>query len=104
MGTLRIWAVLVASTSVFTILLIPTHPSALAIAPQETTDNADAEQDATRTTDTPRTRKIPWHFLHHRTIYIYCVAIVLQSAGYGIPQTYLNTYASEVAQLSQTSA
>ncbi|KAG9673483.1 putative monocarboxylate transporter, partial [Aureobasidium melanogenum] len=102
--TLRIWAVLVASTSVFTILLIPTHPSALAIAPQETTDNADAEQDATRTTDTPRTRKIPWHFLHHRTIYIYCVAIVLQSAGYGIPQTYLNTYASEVAKLSQTSA
>ncbi|KAG9662226.1 putative monocarboxylate transporter, partial [Aureobasidium melanogenum] len=101
--TLRIWAVLVACTSVFTILLIPTHPSALSLATQGTTDNMDAEQD-TRTTDTPRTRKIPWHFLHHRTIYIYCVAIVLQSAGYGIPQTYLNTYASEVAKLSQTSA
>ncbi|KAG9561851.1 putative monocarboxylate transporter, partial [Aureobasidium melanogenum] len=101
--TLRIWAVLVAGTSVFTILLIPTHPSALSLATQDTTDNVDAEQDA-RTPETPRTRKIPWHFLHHRTIYIYCVAIVLQSAGYGIPQTYLNTYASEVAKLSQTSA
>ncbi|KAH0041718.1 putative monocarboxylate transporter, partial [Aureobasidium melanogenum] len=102
--TLRIWAVLVAGTSVFTILLIPTHPSALAIATQDTTDGMDAEQDARSTTGTPRTRKIPWHFLHHRTIYIYSVAIVLQSAGYGIPQTYLNTYASEVAKLSQTSA
>ncbi|KAH0376550.1 putative monocarboxylate transporter, partial [Aureobasidium melanogenum] len=76
---------------------------ALAIATQEATEGVDAEQDA-RTTETPRTRKIPWHFLHHRTIYIYSVAIVLQSAGYGIPQTYLNTYASEVAKLSQTSA
>ncbi|KAG9526627.1 putative monocarboxylate transporter, partial [Aureobasidium melanogenum] len=77
---------------------------ALIVATSDNTESLDAEQNATRTTDTPRTRKIPWHFLHHRTIYIYSVAIVLQSAGYGIPQTYLNTYASEVAKLSQTSA
>ncbi|KAI4715340.1 MFS general substrate transporter [Aureobasidium sp. EXF-10727] len=102
--TLRIWAILVAGASVFTIFLIPTHPSALAVAMNNINDNADDEQNASRTANTPRTRKIPWHFLHHRTIYIHCVAIILQSAGYGIPQTYLNTYASEVAKLSQTSA
>ena len=43
-------------------------------------------------------------FLKHQTICIYSVAIILQSSGYGIPQTYLNTYAHEVTLLSQTSA
>lgn len=52
----------------------------------------------------PRARLIPWHFLRHKTIYIYGIAIALQSSGYGIPQTYLNSYAHEVALLSQTSA
>lgn len=101
---LRIWAVVVAGASVFTIFLIPTHPSALVIVPDDATDGSNDEQDASRTTSTPRTRKMPFHVFHHRTLYIYCVAIALQSAGYGIPQTYLNTYASEVAGLSQTSA
>ncbi|KAI4838608.1 MFS general substrate transporter, partial [Aureobasidium sp. EXF-8845] len=96
--TLRIWAIVVAGATVFTILLIPTHPSALAVATNDDTDRVDNGQD------TRRTRKIPWHFLKHSSIYVYCVAIMLQSAGYGIPQTYLNTYASEVARLSQTSA
>ncbi|KAI5238933.1 MFS general substrate transporter [Aureobasidium subglaciale] len=98
--TLRIWAIMIAGTSVFTILLIPTHSSALLAAMDETTE----EQDGGMAPLPIRSRKIPWHFLHHRTIYIYSVAIMLQSAGYGIPQTYLNTYASEVALLSQTSA
>ncbi|KAI5269447.1 MFS general substrate transporter [Aureobasidium subglaciale] len=98
--TLRIWAIMIAGTSVFTILLIPTHSSALLVAMDGTTE----EQDGGMAPLPIRSRKIPWHFLHHRTIYIYSVAIMLQSAGYGIPQTYLNTYASEVALLSQTSA
>jgi sugar phosphate permease len=101
---LRIWAIVVAGASVFTILLIPTHRSALMVATDEATDSVNGGQDARRTADTPRTRKIPLHVFHHRTLYVYCVAITLQSAGYGIPQTYLNTYASEVARLSQTSA
>lgn len=83
--TIRIWAALAAGTSVLAIFLIPTHPSRLS-APTE------------------RPRQIPWSFLKHQTIYIYSVAIILQSAGYGIPQTYLNTYAREVTHLSQTSA
>lgn len=44
------------------------------------------------------------HFLRHATFYIYAIAIALQSSGYGIPQTYLNTYAHDVAHLSQTTA
>jgi len=83
--TLRIWAAIAAGTSIPAIFLIPTHPSSLFLS-------------------SPRARRIPWQFLKHRTIYIYSVAIVLQSCGYGIPQTYLNTYAHDVTSLSQTSA
>ena len=83
--TLRIWTAIVAGTSIFAIFLIPTHPSSIC-------------------SSTYRTRKIPWQFLKHQTFYIYSVAIILQSSGYGIPQTYLNTYAHEVTLLSQTSA
>ncbi|KAL5322057.1 hypothetical protein ACEPPN_010026 [Leptodophora sp. 'Broadleaf-Isolate-01'] len=83
--TMRIWAAVVGGTSILAIFLIPAHPSSLL-------------------TNTPRARMIPWAFLHHRTFYIYSVAIILQSCGYGIPQTYLNTYAHEVTLLSQTSA
>jgi len=83
--SLRVWTAITLFTSICGILLIPTHPSNISTSVQ-------------------RTRKIPWYFLKHRTIYIYTVAIVLQSCGYGIPQTYLNTYAHEVTLLSQTSA
>ncbi len=83
--TLRVWTGVVAATSLLAIFLIPTHPSRISSSAH-------------------RTRKIPWQFLTHRTFYIYTVAIVLQSSGYGIPQTYLNTYAHDVALLSQTSA
>jgi len=83
--TMRIWTAMIACTSIVGIYLIPAHPSSTSIS-------------------TRRARKIPWNFLKHRTIHIYVVAIVLQSCGYGIPQTYLNTYAHEVTLLSQTSA
>ncbi|KAI1847008.1 hypothetical protein JX265_006795 [Neoarthrinium moseri] len=82
---LRVLTAIVAVTSIPAVFLIPTHPSSVS-------PNAF------------RTRKIPWEFLKHRTFYVYSVAIILQSSGYGIPQTYLNTYASEVTMLSQTSA
>lgn len=83
--TLRAWAAIMAGTSILAIFLIPTHPSSLSA-------------------NTQRQRKIPWQFLKHKTFYIYSIAIILQSCGYGIPQTYLNTYAHEVIKLSQTSA
>ena len=84
-ATLRIWTAVAAGTSIPAIFLIPTQPSSIS-------------------SNSHRRRKIPWHFLGHQTFYIYSIAIVLQSSGYGIPQTYLNTYAHEVTLLSQTSA
>jgi MFS family permease len=82
---LRVWTAITAGSSLLAIFLIPTHPSSLS-------------------TTNHRPRAIPWTFLRHRTIYIYSVAIILQSCGYGIPQTYLNTYAHDITLLSQTSA
>lgn len=82
--TLQAWTAIVGGTSILAILMIPTHPSKLSI---------------------PRTRarRIPWNFLKHRSIYFYSIAIIFQSSGYGIPQTYLSTYARDIALLSQTS-
>jgi predicted MFS family arabinose efflux permease len=82
---LRVWMAIVFATSVLGIFLIPTHPSSVS-------------------SSTRQIRKIYWQLLKHRTFHIYNIAIILQSCGYGIPQTYLNTYAHEVALLSQTSA
>ncbi|KAG0651688.1 Monocarboxylate transporter 12 [Hyphodiscus hymeniophilus] len=82
---LRIWTAVGAATSVLAIFLIPTHPSSVS-------------------SSTNRSRNIPWKFLGHQTFYIYSIAIILQSSGYGIPQTYLNQYAHEVTMVSQTSA
>lgn len=83
--TLRIWTGITVGISVLAIFLTPTHPSSIAAS-------------------TARRRKIPWDFLRHQTFYVYSIAIILQSAGYGIPQSYLPTYAREVSLLSQTSA
>ncbi|CZR66521.1 related to monocarboxylate transporter 2 [Phialocephala subalpina] len=82
---LRIFTAIVAGTSVLGVFLVPAHPSS--VSP-----------------NSHRSRKVPWNFLKHQTFYIYSVAIILQSAGYGIPQTYLNTYAHDITFLSQTSA
>lgn len=85
-NTLRVWTGITAATSVLAVWLVPTHPSRTA-------------------PETPhRARDVPWHFLRHSAIYVYGLATMLQSAGYGIPQTYLNTYAHEAANLSQTTA
>ena len=84
-NTLRIWMAIAVGTSTLAIFLIPTHPSSISLS-------------------THRSRKIPWDFLKHRAFYIYSIAIIFQSSGYGIPQTYLNTYARDITLLSQTSA
>ncbi|KAL4773290.1 major facilitator superfamily domain-containing protein [Aspergillus nidulans var. acristatus] len=82
--TLQAWTGIVAGTSILAVSLIPEHPSTASIH---------------RT----RGRKIPWTFLKHRSIYFYSSAIIFQSSGYGIPQTYLSSYAKDIALLSQTS-
>ncbi|GAW19995.1 hypothetical protein ANO14919_094890 [Xylariales sp. No.14919] len=88
---MRIWAAVALGTSLLSIALVPTHPIILS--------SSSVESGEAR-----RRRDIPWHFLRHHTFYVYSVAIILQSAGYGIPQSYLPTYAREITHLSQTSA
>ena len=83
--TLRIWTAVVAGSALAAIYLIPIHPSSASSA-------------------TYRSRRLPWSFLRHRTFWIYAIATMLQSSGYGIPQTYINTYASNVTTLSQTAS
>ena len=46
------------------------------------------------------TRKTPWKFLTHPTFYIFHIANIIFSSGYGLPQTYLPTYARQVLHLS----
>jgi MFS family permease len=115
-GALRIWAAVVVGTSLLSIALISTHPTSLAGSGSSSSSSAVVSSSAAAAEEeehggggeqrrqSRRRRSIPWHFLRHRTFYIYSVAIILQSAGYGIPQTYLPTYAREVTRLSQTSA
>ena len=43
---------------------------------------------------------MPWSFLKHRTFYIYAIANAAFSSGYGLPQTYLPAYASQLLRLS----
>ncbi|KAL3459573.1 major facilitator superfamily domain-containing protein [Aspergillus heterothallicus] len=83
--TLRIWTAMVGSTSLLATFLIPTHPSRLS------------------STHQTRSRPIPWSFLRHKSIYLYSTAIIFQSSGYGIPQTYLSTYAKDILRLSPAS-
>ena len=84
-NTMRIWMAIAVVTSTLAILLIPTHPSSLSL-------------------DTQRKRKIPWHFLKYKAFYFYSIAIIFQTAGYGLPQTYLSEYGRDVISLSQTTA
>jgi predicted MFS family arabinose efflux permease len=81
--TMIIWAAITVGANMLSIFMIRTPRSSL---------------DATN----PRTRRVPWQFLKHRIFWIYSTATLLQSAGYGIPQTYLSEYARNVSDLSPT--
>ena len=83
--TLRVWAIIAFGSAIFSIFMIPT--------PVQSTSSS-----------THQARKISWLFLRHQTFYIYTIAILLQSTGYGIPTTYLSTYGSNIALLSSTYA
>lgn len=82
---LRIWMGIVAATTIPAIFMVPTPAFAVS-----------AERR--------RGRRLPWHFIKHPTIHVYALAIVLQSCGYALPQTYLNQYAHDVVMLSSASA
>lgn len=79
-----VWAALTLGVSMLSIYMIATPQTSLLAA------------------ETVRGRKIPWHFLRHQAFWIYSTATLLQSAGYGIPQTYLTEYARNISALSPT--
>lgn len=80
--TMQVWAAIVAATGLVGILLIPVDTS------------RDTGIDSRR-------RRTAWHFLKHRTFYIYSIATILQSSGYGIPPTYIISYARSTLSLSK---
>jgi len=84
-NTMLIWAAVITVSSTAAIFLIPNHVS-------------------TASRENIRYRQTPWKFLKYETFFIYSVATLVQSSGYGIPQTYLNSYGQEAGLLSQTSA
>lgn len=49
--------------------------------------------------DPRRPQRVPWSFLKHRTFYLYAFANTVFSSGYGLPQTYLSIYASQLLHL-----
>jgi MFS family permease len=81
--TMIVWAGIVFGTALLSIAMVSTPRSSLLAA-------------------THRSRKIPWQFLRHQTFWVYGIATLLQSAGYGIPQTYLTEYARNISLLSPT--
>lgn len=76
--TLRIWAGIVLVTGVAGMAIIPNLPSSARRTP----------------------RRTPWHFLKHKTFYVYAIANLIFSIGYAIPSTYLSSYASDILGLS----
>lgn len=46
-------------------------------------------------------RRTPWKFLTHPTFYIFHIANIVFSSGYGLPQTYLPSYARQVLHLPE---
>jgi MFS family permease len=77
-NALRVWAGIVLAVGLGGILIIPRQRPSVQRRPQ----------------------MMPWSFLKHRTFYIYAIANAAFSSGYGLPQTYLPAYASQLLRLS----
>jgi MFS family permease len=80
-NALRVWAGIVLAVGLGGILITP--------QPQQRPS-----------THNRRPQMMPWSFLKHRTFYIYAIANAAFSSGYGLPQTYLPAYASQLLRLS----
>ncbi|VUC24806.1 unnamed protein product [Clonostachys rosea] len=83
--TMNAWAFFVCGTSILGIILVPVPPSRMEMH------------------KTPE-RNIPWDFLKYPAIYFYSIAVIFQACGYGLPLTYLGTYAQDFGLLSETVA
>lgn len=75
--TLRIWGLLILGLGLPALFVIP------------------------RSTGSQRAQApVSWAFLKHKTFYVYTIANICFSSGYGLPQTYLPSYAKEITNLS----
>lgn len=54
------------------------------------------------TTSELQPHPVHWSFLKHKTFYIFSIANIAFTAGYGLPQTYLPSYTRDITQLSPT--
>ena len=80
-NTLRVWGAITFGTGIVGLLLLPFGNKATA-------------------TERPHAAgRVPWKFLTHPTFYIYLVANMVFSSGYGLPQTYVPSYARQVLHL-----
>lgn len=82
---LRIWAGVILAVGV---------PGVLVLRPRLNSARARHHHD----------QSISWKFLTLRTFYIFQIANIVFSSGYGLPQTYLTTYANNVIGLSSTTS
>ncbi|USW50697.1 Putative major facilitator superfamily, MFS transporter superfamily [Septoria linicola] len=88
--TLRIWSLIVLVTGFLGLSLLPSRHSSSA--------------SSSFRLPARRRQSIPWTFFRHRTFYIYSLANTTFSSGYGLPQTYLSSYARETLHLSTLSS
>jgi MFS family permease len=78
-NAIRVWAGIVLVTGMIGLFIIPKKSTAI---------------------QHRRPQRTPWTFLKHRTFIVYALGNVVFSSGYGLPQTYLSQYASNVLHLS----
>lgn len=81
-NALRVWAGMVLALGFIGVAAVPSAPASLQRRPQ----------------------KIAWTFLKHRTFWVYAFGNTVFSSGYGLPQTYLPAYASQLLHLSAAEA
>ena len=82
-NTLRIWGVITFITGILAIPMLHSRTD------PNTTPRTRASRRAT-----------PWKFLTHPTFYIFHLANIVFSSGYGLPQTYLPSYGRQILHMS----
>lgn len=82
--TLRIWAAVTAVTAI---------PAVVLLRPRIELDREDS-----------RARALSWRFLSHPTFYFHQTANIMFSAFYGLPQTYVPSFAASIFHLSPSTS
>jgi MFS family permease len=86
--TLQIWSAVVAVTS---------FPAIFLLRPRSHRQHQSGRE-------LHRSRALSWSFLRHPTFYIFQIANIIFSSSYGMPQTYLASFASSNLHLSTSNS